>query len=110
MIEQHHVCLCRGYCSADLLKLAITHKKARARLLARPGDCIHRLYTSRNDQLAKFARVFISIVRGKINIDQNRTLTNVRTLKQWAVSPSYAIKKPNSYKQTPAPLWNPRVP
>jgi hypothetical protein len=87
MIEQHDVGFIRGYRIANLFQLALTDEKSRAGLFAGPGNGADRFNTSRCYQFAEFTGVFGAIVGSKIDVDEYRALTDIRTFKQLASTP-----------------------
>jgi hypothetical protein len=87
MVEQHHIRFVRRYCITNFFQLALTNEKSGAGLLAGPGNGRDRLNTGRGDQFPELTGVFGTIVGSKIDVDEDRALTDIRTFKQLASTP-----------------------
>jgi hypothetical protein len=87
VIEQHNIGIVRRYCITNLFQLALTNEKSRTGLLAGAGNGRDRLNTGRGYQFPELTGVFGAIVGSKVDVDEDRALTDIRTFKQLASTP-----------------------
>src|SRR5690554_2026900 len=91
MVEQNNICLMQRYCILNLFKLAFPHKKPGAGLLSGTGHNSNRFNPGGTYKLPELFRIFSTVVRRKFDVDEYRSLTYIRAIKQWASTPLNSV-------------------
>src|SRR5690554_3080826 len=81
----------QSYCIPNFFKLAFSHKKPGAWLLTGAGYNSDRFNSGRTHKLPEFFGVFTTVMRRKFDVDEYRSLTYIRAIKQWASTPLVSV-------------------